>query len=71
MTTETTAITERVYIKVKPKGRKRFDFLTSKGGLNHLRVHASLFTPERAEQVMSEIRAEHGDEFELRTEGAR
>lgn len=60
----------KVHIKVRPKDSKRFKFLTSNGGLNNLRIHASLFTPERAETVMSEIRAEHGDAYELKTEAA-
>lgn len=62
--------TERpsVHIKLKPKGRKRFEFLTSKGGLNHLRIHAAMFTRERAEKLVTEIRAENGDEYEVKIE---
>lgn len=32
-----------VHVKLRPKGRKRFEFLTSRGGLNHLRIHAAMF----------------------------
>lgn len=57
--------TKSTHIKVRPKGKKRFQFLTSGGGLNSLRIHAAVFTPERAAQVAAEIRAEHGDLYEL------
>lgn len=62
---ENTTTAPTVHIKVRPKGKKRFQFLTSGGGLNSLRIHAAIFTPERAAQVVSEIQAEHGDLYEL------
>lgn len=57
-----------VHIKLRPKGKKRFEFLSGSGGLNHLRIHAAMFTPERAAQVVSEIKAEHGDKYETKVE---
>jgi len=36
-------------IKVRAKGKKRWAFLTSKGGTNYLRIHAAQFeTREKA-----------------------
>lgn len=68
MTTDNTTERPSVHVKLRPKGHKRYEFLTSRGGLNHLRIHAAMFTPARAEQVVSEIKAEHGDEYEARIE---
>lgn len=46
-------------VKVKTPDSKRYEFLTGKGGLTHLRVHAALSTPERCEQFAARIRQDN------------
>lgn len=48
------------YVKCREKGRKRFAFLTSNGGLNSLRVHAARFeTLAKAQALIDENTAEN------------
>jgi hypothetical protein len=47
-------------IKCKLKTEKRYAFLTSSGGCNHLRVHAARFeTKEKAQAVIDENAADN------------
>lgn len=43
-------------VKVKFPDMGRFAFVTPRGGLIHLRVHAAQFERKRAERVAQEIR---------------
>lgn len=40
------------YIKARKKGDKQWSFLTSKGGINKLRVHAAIFDDEAAQRII-------------------
>lgn len=55
-----------VYVKAREIGKKRFLFLTSNGGLNPLRVHASRFDDrEKAQDLICKL-AEDNPEFEFK-----
>jgi hypothetical protein len=48
------------YIKLREKDKKRWAFLTSKGGLTYLTIHASRFeTKEAAERLIAENAADN------------
>lgn len=47
------------FVKVREKTAKAFWFLTPKGGMNRLRVHASQFTEEQANKAVEEINREN------------
>lgn len=49
-----------VYIKCRKIGSKRFAFLTPRGGLNHLRIHASQFeSQDKAQSLIDENKADN------------
>jgi hypothetical protein len=53
------------HIKVRKRGERRFNFLTSKGGINHLRIHAAIFDDQKAVQFV-EANAPDNPDFEWR-----
>jgi hypothetical protein len=56
-------------VKAKKVGTKRWAFLTSEGGTNHLRIHAAqILTKERAEQIAGEIAQENAGTWEAKVE---
>ena len=48
-------------IKCRERGKLQFAFLTSKGALNRLRIHAARFTRENAEKLIAENQAENAE----------
>lgn len=48
-------------IKVKAPDMGRWEFLTPKGGLTNLKLHAALATPERCETFKAELEADNPD----------
>ena len=48
-------------IKVKAPDMGRWEFLTPKGGLTHLRIHAALATPERCAEFMAQLQEDNPD----------
>jgi len=53
-------------IKVKAPDMKRWEFLTPRGSLTHLRLHAALATPERCAEFVAELRQDNpGVEFKI------
>lgn len=52
-------------IKFKRKTKKRWMFLTSKGRGNYLRVHASQYSKDIAEDIVDKTKATN-PEFDLR-----
>lgn len=51
--------TDPVLIKVREKGKKRWAFLTPKGGTNGLRVHAMRVLSMHAEVTLGILRSEN------------
>lgn len=51
-------------VKVRLKDTKQFQFLTSDGGLNRLRIHAALSTPERCAEYAANILKDNPDVVE-------
>lgn len=47
------------FVKVKSPESKRFTFLTPKGGVNNLRVHAGRWAQDAAERLVAEIKEEN------------
>lgn len=50
-------------IKMRKRHTRVSYFLTTKGGLNRLRIHAAQMTRERVAQVMDELVKAHGEEY--------
>lgn len=46
-------------IKVKVPESKRWEFLTSSGGLTHLRIHAALATEERCNEFAAQLKKDN------------
>lgn len=55
-----------VHVKVRERGDKRFKFLTSRGSLNSLRVHAASFESAEKAQAFIDANAPDNPEFEFR-----
>lgn len=53
------------YIKARKKGERAWYFITPKGGMIRLRVHASLFTSEAADKVLEGI-AKDNPEYDFK-----
>lgn len=55
------------YVKCREKGKKRFAFLTSKGALNNLTIHAARFeSAEKAEALIAANAADNPEwEFKV------
>jgi len=51
-------------IKVKLKGGKAYYFLTPRGGLIRLRIHAALYTKEQGQQAAAVILADNAETVE-------
>lgn len=47
------------HVKVRKVGKKRWGFLTSKSGVNYLRIHAAQFTEAGAIALVEENRADN------------
>jgi hypothetical protein len=43
------------YVKVRMPGKNQYLFLTSKGGLNHLRIHAARFDDKAKAQAVVDV----------------
>ena len=52
------------YVKVRPKGAKRFSFLAPRGRINDLKVHAVRLTRAKALEVAAEILRDNADAIE-------
>ena len=52
------------HIKIREKGKKAWYFLTSRGGMNRLRVHAATFKDEAAAQAVIDENKADNPEFE-------
>lgn len=42
------------HVKCREKGKKTWKFMTPRGGLNSLRIHAAQFTEEKAKAFIEE-----------------
>lgn len=51
-------------VKVKMKDRRRWEFLTPKGGLTHLRVHAATADEDRCKAFAADIKESNPDTVE-------
>jgi len=52
--------TKWYHIKLREKGGRAYWFLSGRGGLNRLRIHAAIFTElERAKEVLAKILADN------------
>lgn len=49
------------HIKVREKGKTRWAFLTARGTINYLRLHAAQFTEENANKVIQDNQADNPD----------
>ena len=63
--TETTEQELTHYVKARKRGAKGWYFLTSKLGLNRLRIHAGMYTKEQAEQSAAEF-AKQDESYEFK-----
>lgn len=52
------------YVKCRMKGQKAWRFLTSRGGLNRLRIHAATFKSKEAAQALIDENAADNPEWE-------
>lgn len=57
-------------IKVRKRGSKRWDFLTPKGGVTHLRIHAAGFPTVAAAQAVVDASAADNPDWEWRAVGS-
>lgn len=65
MTATPTTAERTHYVKAREKGKRAWYFVTPRLGLNRLRIHASMFTREQAEQAAAEW-AKQDDRYEFK-----
>jgi hypothetical protein len=54
------------YVKCREVGKKQFLFLTSRGGLNRLRIHAARFETKDKAQALIDENAADNPEWEFK-----
>jgi hypothetical protein len=60
----TTTTIPPVYVKLREKGSKQWGFLSSKGGVTHLRIHAARFANAEKAQTLIDTNAADNPDWE-------